>query len=151
VAEVTLHIGYGTWRSLASEYVDEHVMDAEVCEINAATLETLRAAKRAGRPVVAVGTSTVRTLETFADQILDPIGRESSGPLHRETDLYIAPGYTFRVVDHMLTNFAYPQTPIIAMTTAFASSFDLLKAAYQEAVDDGRYLFLTYGDAMFLR
>lgn len=151
VAEVTLHIGYGTWRSLASEYVDEHVMDTEVCEINATTLEKLRAAKRNGRPVVAVGTSTVRTLETFSDQILDPIGRESSGPLHRETDLYIAPGYTFRVVDQMLTNFAYPQTPILAMTTAFAGSFDLLRNAYQEAVDDGRYLFLTYGDAMFIR
>jgi S-adenosylmethionine:tRNA ribosyltransferase-isomerase len=148
LVEVTLHIGYGTWKSLAAEYVDEHVMDAETCEVGAEALGALRAAKRDGRPVVAVGTSSVRTLETFAGEILD--GR-TAGPLRRDTDLYIAPGFRFRVADHMVTNFAYPRTPIMALTAAFTGSLDLLRSAYRQAVDDGRYLFLTYGDAMFLR
>jgi S-adenosylmethionine:tRNA ribosyltransferase-isomerase/non-canonical purine NTP pyrophosphatase (RdgB/HAM1 family) len=148
IAEVTLHIGYGTWKSLAAEFVDQHVMDAETCEIPAAALSQIRAAKHAGRPVVAVGTSAVRTLETFAGQILTGTGEEA---LRCETGLYIAPGFGFRVTEHMITNFAYPQTPIMAMTAAFAGSFALLRAAYQGAADDGRYQFLTYGDAMLLR
>lgn len=148
VAQVTLHIGYGTWKSLATEYVDEHDMDAEFCELSAQTLTTVRAAKAEGRPVVAVGTSSVRTLETFASEIL------SSGPakaLQRETKLFIAPPFNFRVVDHMITNFAYPQTPIMALTAAFAGSTELLFGAYKEAVDNGDYLFFSYGDSMFLR
>lgn len=148
IAELTLHIGYGTWKSLAAEYVDQHAMDAETCEIPAAALAQIRAAKHAGRPVVAVGTSSVRTLETFPGQILTGTGQEA---LRCETRLYISPGFAFRVTDHMITNFAYPQTPIMAMTSAFTGSFDLLQAAYQDAVDDGRYQFLTYGDAMLLR
>lgn len=148
VAQVTLHIGYGTWKSLATEYVDEHDMDAEFCELSAQTLTTVRAAKAEGRPVVAVGTSSVRTLETFASEIL------SSGPakaLQRETKLFIAPPFNFRVVDHVITNFAYPQTPIMALTAAFAGSTELLFGAYKEAVDNGDYLFFSYGDSMFLR
>jgi S-adenosylmethionine:tRNA ribosyltransferase-isomerase len=148
IAEVTLHIGYGTWKSLAAEFVDQHDMDPEECEIPRETLARIRAAKRAGRPVVAVGTSSVRTLETFADEILTETQDEA---LRRETRLYISPGYPFRVVDHMITNFAYPQTPIMAMTAAFTGSFSLLRTAYQAAVDDGGYQFLTYGDAMLLR
>ncbi|MGH8904003.1 MAG: non-canonical purine NTP pyrophosphatase [Egibacteraceae bacterium] len=147
LVEITLHIGYGTWKSLAAAYVDDHVMDAECCEINAQALTAIRAAKRAGRPVVAVGTSSVRALETFADEIFG----EAAGPLRRETELYVSPGYEFRVVDHMVTNFAYPQTPIMAMAAAFTGSFELLRSAYQRAVDCGDYLFLTYGDALFLR
>jgi S-adenosylmethionine:tRNA ribosyltransferase-isomerase/non-canonical purine NTP pyrophosphatase (RdgB/HAM1 family) len=148
IAEVTLHIGYGTWKSLAAEFVDQHVMDAEACEIPAQALSQIRAARHAGRPVVAVGTSSVRTLETFASEILTGTG---STALRRETSLYISPGYRFRVTDHMITNFAYPQTPIMAMTAAFTGSFGLLSSAYQAAADDGRYQFLTYGDAMLLR
>lgn len=147
LVEVTLHIGYGTWKSLAGAYVDDHVMDAEFCEIGAEALAAIRAAKRAGRPVVAVGTSSVRVLETFADEIRG----EAAGPLRRETELYVSPGYDFRVVDHMVTNFAYPQTPIMAMAAAFTGSFELLRSAYQQAVDCGDYLFLTYGDALLLR
>lgn len=148
IAEVTLHIGYGTWKSLATEYVDEHDMDAEFCEMSAETLATVRAAKTEGRPVVAVGTSSVRTLETFASEIL---GNGSAEELQRETKLFIAPPFSFRVVDHMITNFAYPQTPIMALTTAFAGSTELLFGAYQEAVGNGDYLFFSYGDGMLLR
>jgi S-adenosylmethionine:tRNA ribosyltransferase-isomerase/non-canonical purine NTP pyrophosphatase (RdgB/HAM1 family) len=148
VAEVTLHIGYGTWKSLAGEYVDQHTMDTETCEIGARTLEQIRAARQRQRPIIAVGTSSVRTLETFADDITDP---SKPGPLRTDTGLYISPGFRFRITDHMITNFAYPRTPIMAMTAAFTGSFDLLRSAYQAAVDDGRYQFLTYGDAMFLR
>ncbi len=148
VAQVTLHIGYGTWKSLATEYVDEHDMDAEFCEMSAETLAAVRAAKAEGRPVVAVGTSSVRTLETFASEIL------SSGPaegLQRETKLFIAPPFNFRVVNHMITNFAYPQTPIMALTAAFAGSTEPLFGAYREAIDNGDYLFFSYGDAILLR
>ncbi|MGH3889930.1 MAG: non-canonical purine NTP pyrophosphatase [Pseudonocardiaceae bacterium] len=148
VAQVTLHIGYGTWKSLATEYVDEHDMDAEFCEMSTQTLATVRAAKAEGRPVVAVGTSSVRTLETFASEILSSGSAEE---LQRETKLFIAPPFNFRVVDHMITNFAYPQTPIMALTTAFAGSTELLFGAYQEAVDSGDYLFFSYGDGMLLR
>jgi S-adenosylmethionine:tRNA ribosyltransferase-isomerase/non-canonical purine NTP pyrophosphatase (RdgB/HAM1 family) len=148
VAEVTLHIGYGTWKSLAGEYVDQHNMDAETCEIPAGALEQIRTARQQHRPVIAVGTSSVRTLETFADDILNSSG---PGPLRADTGLYISPGFSFRITDHMITNFAYPRTPIMAMTAAFTGSFGLLRSAYQAAVDDGRYQFLTYGDAMFLR
>ena len=147
LVEVTLHIGYVTWKSLAGTFVDDHVMDAESCEISAQALAAIRAAKQHGRPVVAVGTSSVRTLETFAEEILGG----APGPLRRETELYICPGYDFRIVDHMVTNFAYPQTPIMAMTASFTGSFALLRRAYQEAVDRGDYRFLTYGDAMLLR
>jgi S-adenosylmethionine:tRNA ribosyltransferase-isomerase/non-canonical purine NTP pyrophosphatase (RdgB/HAM1 family) len=148
VAQITLHIGYGTWKSLATEYVDEHDMDAEFCELSAQVLTAVRAAKAEGRPVVAVGTSSVRTLETFANEIL------STGPakaLQRETKLFIAPPFDFRVVDHVITNFAYPQTPIMALTAAFAGSAELLFSAYKEAVDHEDYLFFSYGDGMFLR
>jgi S-adenosylmethionine:tRNA ribosyltransferase-isomerase len=148
VVEVTLHIGYGTWKSLSAEYVDEHRMDAETCSVSAVALATIRAAKAEGRPIVAVGTSSVRTLETFADQIL--AADDPAGPLSADTELYISPGFGFRVVDHMVTNFAYPQTPIMAMTAAFTGSFELLREAYTEAVADPRYRFLTYGDAMLL-
>jgi S-adenosylmethionine:tRNA ribosyltransferase-isomerase len=148
VAQVTLHIGYGTWKSLATEYVDEHNMDAEWCELPAETLTAVRAAKTQGRPVVAVGTSSVRTLETFAEDIL---GSGQAQALQRETTLFIAPPFNFRVVDHMITNFAYPQTPIMALTAAFAGSTELLFSAYQEAVEHGDYLFFTYGDGMLLR
>lgn len=148
VAQVTLHIGYGTWKSLATEYVDEHDMDAEFCEMSTQTLATVRAAKAEGRPVIAVGTSSVRTLETFASEILSSGSAEE---LQRETRLFIAPPFNFRVVDHMITNFAYPQTPIMALTTAFAGSTELLFGAYKVAVDNGDYLFFSYGDGMLLR
>ncbi|MGQ0777094.1 MAG: non-canonical purine NTP pyrophosphatase [Pseudonocardiales bacterium] len=147
VAQVTLHIGYGTWKSLATTYVDQHIMDAEYCELPAETLQMLRAAKREGRPVVAVGTSSVRTLESFADEIL------SDGPtetLQRATSLYIASPFHFRIVDHMITNFAYPQTPIMALTAAFTGSTELLFDAYRAAVDHPDYLFFSYGDGMFI-
>jgi S-adenosylmethionine:tRNA ribosyltransferase-isomerase len=149
IAQVTLHIGYGTWKSLATEFVDEHKMDAEYCEVSEATLHLLRAAKREGRPVVAVGTSSVRTLETFADEILSDGPTE---PLCRETTLFINPPFAFRVVDHMVTNFAYPQTPIMALTAAFAGSTDLLFDAYKAAATDhSDYLFFSYGDGMLIR
>ncbi|MGH3905011.1 MAG: non-canonical purine NTP pyrophosphatase [Pseudonocardiaceae bacterium] len=148
VAQLTLHIGYGTWKSLATTYVDQHAMDAEYCELPRETLRMLQAAKREGRPVVAVGTSSVRTLESFADEIL---ADGPADPLQRETGLYIAPPFHFRIVDHMITNFAYPQTPIMALTAAFAGSTKLLFNAYQAAVDHPDYVFFSYGDGMFIR
>lgn len=147
VAEVTLHIGYGTWKSLGTEYVDQHAMDAEYCELPAETLNLLRAAKRDGRPVVAIGTSCVRTLESCAEEIL------ANGPaqsLRCETTLFIAPPFSFRIVDHLVTNFAYPQTPIMALTAAFAGSTELLFNTYRAAIDHLDYLFFSYGDGMFI-
>ncbi|MGH4012518.1 MAG: non-canonical purine NTP pyrophosphatase [Pseudonocardiaceae bacterium] len=148
LAQVTLHIGYGTWKSLATQYVDQHPMDAEYCGLPAETLRMVRAAKQDGRPVIAVGTSSVRTLESFAEEIL------ADGPadtIQRETSLYITPSYRFRIVDQMITNFAYPQTPIMALTAAFAGSTKLLFDTYREAVDHPDYLFFSYGDGMLIR
>lgn len=148
LAQITLHIGYGTWKSLAAKYVDQHAMDAEYCELPAETLRLVRAAKQDGRPVVAVGTSSVRTLESYADDILTARPAEA---LQREATLYIAPPFNFRIVDHMITNFAYPQTPIMALTAAFAGSTNLLFDAYQAAVDHSDYRFFSYGDGMLIR
>ena len=147
VVELTLHIGYGTWKSLATTYVDEHAMDAEEYAVSAGVLQAIRAAKRTQRPVVAVGTSCVRTLESCADVLL---GDAPAAGLRGSTALYISPPYEFQVVDAMVTNFAYPKTPIMALTAAFARSVDLLFDAYRAAVDDPTYQFFSYGDAMLI-
>lgn len=140
IAQVTLHMGYGTWKSLATEYVDEHDMDAEWCELPAQTLTAVRAAKAQGRPVVAVGTSSVRTLETFAEEIL---GSGELRALQRETTLFIAPPFDFRVVDHMITNFAYPQTPIMALTAAAVSLLEVASLGSHTTAAEMRALVTT--------
>jgi S-adenosylmethionine:tRNA ribosyltransferase-isomerase len=138
---VTLHVGLGTFRPIATETLQEHPMHAEELEVSPELCRQVADARRRGAPVVAVGTTSVRALETAADA-------ERPGeirPLSGETRLFIRPGYAFRVVDALLSNFHAPRSTLLALVAAFAGRRRVL-AAYAEAVRAG-YRFLSYGDA----
>jgi S-adenosylmethionine:tRNA ribosyltransferase-isomerase len=140
-ATVTLHVGIGTFRPIQVENLDEHRMHAEWCELSPPVAEQLRTTRQSGSRVVAVGTTTVRTLETAA----------ASGeiqPFCGETDVFLRPGVAFRGVDAMLTNFHLPRSSLLVLVAAFAG-LDLTRAAYAEAVRE-RYRFYSYGDAMLI-
>jgi S-adenosylmethionine:tRNA ribosyltransferase-isomerase len=142
VAEVTLHVGLGTFRPIREKDIRKHHIHREVVEVSSAAAHTIKQAKRLGKRVVAVGTTTVRVLEFMTDDR----GEVRSG---RELcDLYIYPGYRFKMVDGMLTNFHQPRSSLLVLCSAFAGVQPLLRA-YQEAIRR-RYRFLSYGDAMFI-
>ncbi|MCK6682463.1 MAG: tRNA preQ1(34) S-adenosylmethionine ribosyltransferase-isomerase QueA [Thermoanaerobaculia bacterium] len=143
IAPVTLHVGIGTFRPVKADRVEDHRMDVEMGEIPEATASALSQAKRDGRRVVAVGTTTVRTLEGVA---LANAGSVVPGPF--ETNVFITPGFSFAVVDALLTNFHLPRSTLLMLVSAFAGREKVL-TAYQEAVGLG-YRFFSYGDAMFL-
>jgi S-adenosylmethionine:tRNA ribosyltransferase-isomerase len=143
IAHVTLHVGLGTFRPVKVDRVEEHRMDFERAEIPADTAERVSRAKREGRRVVAVGTTSVRALEASA---LAHGGAVEAGAF--ETDLFLVPGATFHVVDALLTNFHLPRSTLLMLVAAFAQK-DSVLAAYREAVAQG-YRFFSYGDAMFL-
>ncbi len=143
-AEVTLHVGLGTFQPVHVERVEDHKMRSEPYSISAQAAEQLNRARAAGRRVVAVGTTTVRTLEHAARQ--DPNGPIEPGS--READLFIYPGFDFRVVGALLTNFHLPQSTLLMLVAAFAGRERLL-AAYRHAVEE-RYRFYSYGDCMFI-
>jgi S-adenosylmethionine:tRNA ribosyltransferase-isomerase len=139
---VTLHVGYGTFQPIRVERVEDHRVDAESFEIGAEAAEAIAATRRAGRRVVAVGTTTTRTLEGAARQ--DGIVLPGRG----ETDLFIHPGHTFRVVDALVTNFHLPKSSLFMLVSAFAG-VALTRAAYQHAVEH-EFRFYSYGDAMLI-
>ena len=143
-AEVTLHVGLGTFQPVHAERVEDHKMHSEPYSISAQAAEQLNRARAARRRVVAVGTTTVRTLEHAARQ--NPDGRIEPGS--READLFIYPGFDFRVVGALLTNFHLPQSTLLMLVAAFAGREHLL-AAYRHAVEE-RYRFYSYGDCMFI-
>ena len=134
MAYVTLHVGLGTFQPLHAERVEEGRLHAERYAITAENAERIRAARR----VVAVGTTSVRTVESAA----------RSGELRGETDIFIYPGYEFRRVGAMLTNFHLPRTSLLLLVCAFAGT-DLALAAYRHAVEQ-RYRFYSYGDCMLI-
>lgn len=142
VVRVTLHVGIGTFLPVRTEEIDQHVMHAEEYQIEGDAAEIINAALDRGRPVVAVGTTSVRTLEAacVSDRVV---------PGRRSTDLFIRPGYRFRVVSAMITNFHTPQSTLLMLVCAFAGRERVL-AAYREAVAR-RYRFFSYGDAMLIR
>ena len=141
-AEVTLHVGLGTFRPVSVEQVDQHHMDAERYEVSAAAAAAVRAAKARGGRVLAVGSTSVRALESAAAAT----GTVEAG--RGRSDLFIVPGYAFRAVDAILTNFHLPRSTLLMMMSAFAGREHLL-AAYAEAVRE-RYRFFSYGDAMLI-
>ena len=136
VARLVLHVGLGTFAPVRAERLEEHVMHAERYAIPAATAGAVEAARRAGRPVVACGTTTVRALEAWA----------RSGVAAGVTDIFIRPPWTLRAVDGIITNFHLPRTTLLALVAAFVGRERLL-AAYAEAIGAG-YRFYSYGDAM---
>jgi S-adenosylmethionine:tRNA ribosyltransferase-isomerase len=144
LSRLTLEIGLGTFRPVEADDLDQHPMHSESLEVTAELAADIAAARRRGAPVVAVGTTVVRALESAAD----PEALGHVRPLLGETRLLIQPGYSFRVVDALLTNFHQPQSTLLALVGAFAGLARTLEA-YGVAVRE-EYRFLSYGDAMWL-
>ena len=143
-AFVTLHVGSGTFQPVRVENVLEHTMHSERIEISEQVCAQIRACKARGGRVIAVGTTSVRTLESAAQKA----GEGLIAPYSGETDIFIYPGYEFRVVDAMVTNFHLSESTLMMLVSAFAGR-DAIMAAYKEAVAQ-KYRFFSYGDAMFL-
>jgi S-adenosylmethionine:tRNA ribosyltransferase-isomerase len=145
-AEVTLHVGYGTFSPVREEDIREHPMHSEYVEISPESAAAIRRAKAEGRPVIAVGTTSCRTMEGCA---LQNGGEIPEGGWHGWTNIFIYPGYRFSVVDHLITNFHLPQSSLIMLVAALCGRERIL-SAYAEAVKE-EYRFFSYGDAMFVR
>ncbi|MDB6084345.1 MAG: queA [Gammaproteobacteria bacterium] len=143
-AFVTLHVGAGTFQPVRTDEVERHVMHEEYLEVPEATTDAINAARAAGGRVIAVGTTVVRSLETAAAAG----GGAQLRPYRGATRLFIKPGYEFRAVDAMVTNFHLPESTLLMLCAAFVGR-DTLLAAYAHAVA-ARYRFFSYGDAMFL-
>ncbi|MBX3224324.1 MAG: tRNA preQ1(34) S-adenosylmethionine ribosyltransferase-isomerase QueA [Labilithrix sp.] len=144
IASCTLHVGLGTFQPVTAEDLDDHVMHAEYFEVPRTLAAAIARARERGAPVVAIGTTVVRALESAADPSRDGHVR----PCAEETRILIQPGYRFRVVDRLLTNFHLPKSTLLALVSAFAGT-DRVLAAYRAAVRE-RYRFFSYGDAMLL-
>lgn len=143
IVRVTLHVGIGTFKPVKVDVIEEHRMDSERYDITAEAADRLNAAMNEKRRIVAVGTTSVRTLESA---IRAGNGRIVAG--HGETAIFITPGFEFRVVDALLTNFHLPESTLLMLVSAFAG-IERIREVYAEAVRS-RYLFYSYGDAMFL-
>ncbi|MEH6542593.1 MAG: tRNA preQ1(34) S-adenosylmethionine ribosyltransferase-isomerase QueA [Porticoccaceae bacterium] len=138
---VTLHVGAGTFQPVRVENITEHHMHSEILEVSAALCEQVEATRAAGKRVIAVGTTSVRCLETA--------GRSGKmQPMQGETDIFIYPGYRFKMVDALLTNFHLPESTLLMLVSAFAGYRHTMEA-YRVAVAE-RYRFFSYGDAMFI-
>ncbi len=140
VRELTLHIGLGTFRPVQAERIEEHHMHSELCMLPEDTAQAVRETKRRGGRVIAVGTTVCRTLESRVDDQGDV--QAGSG----WTDIFISPGFTFRAIDGLITNFHLPESTLLMLVSAFAGREHVLRA-YEEAVRDG-YRFFSFGDAM---
>jgi S-adenosylmethionine:tRNA ribosyltransferase-isomerase len=142
VVYVTLHVGHGTFRPVRTQDIRDHRLGYEEYDLSPETARTIERSKSEGRRVVAVGTTVVRTLESVAG----PKGEIKNG--RGKTDLLITPGFSFKVVDALITNFHLPRSSLLFLVSAFAG-VDLIKKAYQAAVAKG-YRFYSYGDAMLI-
>ena len=144
VVTVTLHVGLGTFQPVAVEDLDVHPMHSESFVVSQSTAEAIARARHRGAPVIAIGTTTVRALESSADPEHPGHVRAASG----ETRLLVQPGYAWSVVDGLLTNFHLPRSTLLALVCAFTGN-DRVLDAYRLAVQE-RYRFFSYGDAMLL-
>lgn len=147
-AMVTLHIGLDTFRPVQEERVEEHVMHREWCRLDEDAAALIVQARASGKRIVAVGTTTARVLETAARYAEESAAAEPALPFAGWTDLFIYPGYRFRLVDALVTNFHLPRSTLIMLVAAFAGR-DLIMHAYQEAIRQ-RYRFYSLGDAMLI-
>ncbi|MDI9331380.1 MAG: tRNA preQ1(34) S-adenosylmethionine ribosyltransferase-isomerase QueA [Alphaproteobacteria bacterium] len=138
-ASVTLHVGAGTFQPVKTERIDEHVMHHEFYRIPTETLQAIDRCRSCGGRVLAVGTTTVRTLESWA----------ASGQIEGDTNIFITPGFRFQVVDLLLTNFHLPKSTLMMLVSALAGHGQIM-ALYQHAIAQ-RYRFFSYGDAMLLQ
>jgi len=140
-AQVTLHVGAGTFQPVRGDDIDSHVMHAERFEVSASVVDAITQTREQGGRVIAVGTTVVRSLETAAatGKLL---------PMQGESKLFIKPGYRFKVIDAMLTNFHLPKSTLLMLISAFAGT-GLMRQAYAHAVSQ-QYRFFSYGDAMYI-
>ncbi len=139
---LTLHVGLGTFRPVKTEHIEEHVMHSEFYSIGEETAKLIRETKAAGKRVIAVGTTSIRTMESAA------VGKNEIYGKSGETSIFIYPGYDFKIVDAVVTNFHLPKSTLIMLISAFAGREFTLKA-YREAVKE-KYRFFSFGDAMFI-
>ena len=139
---VTLHVGAGTFLPVKAELIKDHVMHAEWGEISAAAAEEINRARREGRRVVSVGTTSLRVVESAADE------KGVVHPFSRDTAIFITPGYKFRAIDVLLTNFHLPQSTLFMLVSAFMG-LDVMRAAYNHAIKND-YRFYSFGDASLL-
>ena len=142
LAYVTLHVGLGTFRPVKEAEITDHEMHAEYCMISQETADAINQTKRSGGRVICVGTTSCRTVESWAAE--DGTMKESAG----WTSIYIYPGYRFKVLDCLITNFHLPESTLVMLVSALAGREHIL-AAYREAVEE-RYRFFSFGDAMFI-
>jgi S-adenosylmethionine:tRNA ribosyltransferase-isomerase len=139
--DVTLHVGIGTFRPIEADQIEQHTLHSEWAEVSPGTATALEEARRGGARLVAVGTTTVRTLETAAQS-------GTIRPFSGETALYLKPGHTFRAIGGLITNFHLPRSSLLVLVSAFAG-VEFIRAAYAEAIRR-RYRFYSYGDAMLI-
>lgn len=142
VATVTLHVGPGTFKPVTTERIEDHQMGTERFTISEEAVKAIQKTKQAGGRVVAVGTTVVRTLETVAEKNGELV------PMTGESRLFITPGFQFKIVDVLMTNFHLPKTTLLMLVSAFAG-IDSIRSAYGEALKE-RYRFYSYGDAMLI-
>ena len=140
-AHITLHVGAGTFQPVRGDDIDSHVMHPERIEVSEAVVDAIDRTREQGGRVIAVGTTVVRSLESAA-------ANGKLLPFHGESTLFIKPGYSFKAIDAMLTNFHLPKSTLLMLVSAFAGS-ELVREAYAHAVEQ-RYRFFSYGDAMFI-
>ncbi|MBZ9690801.1 tRNA preQ1(34) S-adenosylmethionine ribosyltransferase-isomerase QueA [Clostridium botulinum] len=143
IAYVTLHVGLGTFRPVKVETIEDHEMHSEYYHLSKEDAEVINATKKRGNKVISVGTTSTRTLETIADE--DGNVKETSG----WTNIFIYPGYKFKVVDRLITNFHLPESTLIMLVSTLAGKEHVMNA-YEEAVKE-RYRFFSFGDAMFIK
>lgn len=143
IADVLLHVGLGTFRPVSAENVEEHHMHSEYFEVSESAAATINAARAAGGRIVSVGTTSCRTLESVTDD--DGIVHAKSG----WTDIFITPGYRFKAVDALITNFHLPESTLLMLVSALCSREEML-SVYAHAVQE-RYRFFSFGDAMFIQ
>lgn len=144
VVYATLHVGLGTFLPIRVDDVTKHQMHKEYFNVPQSTVEAIQTAKQNGTRVIALGTTITRTLEYAHQQIMHSQPKELSG----EADIFMYPGYQFKVIDALLTNFHAPESTVLMLTAAFAG-WDKLKPAYEHAVAE-KYHFFSYGDSMFI-
>ena len=142
IAKVTLHIGLGTFRPVKVENIIDHTMHKEVYEVSHKAADLINEARIAGNRIISVGTTSLRTLESIADE--DGLVHPGKG----ETDIFIYPGYRFKIVDCLITNFHLPKSTLLMLVSALTSREEMLKV-YNEAIAM-KYRFFSFGDAMFI-
>ncbi len=143
IVYLTLHVGLGTFRPVKVDDINDHHMHSEYYQLSKEAAEIINKAKKSGGRIISVGTTSIRTLETVADE--NGMVREASG----WTDIFIYPGYKFKTVDALITNFHLPESTLMMLVSAF-STREIIMNAYKEAVDE-RYRFFSFGDSMFIK